>query len=1360
MVTKPKPWIPLHVHSEYSALDGIIRIPPYVRWCEKNEVPAATVTDHGVMSGHVDLDIHTSKTNIKPIFGCELYATSLTGDPFWSSQGERDRVFHLLAIALSQKGYRNLMKLVTASHRNYKRKPLTTRSMIEEYGEDIVFSTACIEGELPSIFASKDSESGKADRAKAFVDTMTSLVGRERFFVELLDIGDNSPLQKKINAQLNDFASQMGLKTILTTDSHYFIEDRMWHEYILAAQTKKTIYDDKRLSLADFDLSLRAPEQMWERWGEIYPEALRNTVEIASMVQRFQMRPDKFLLPHIDAEAPLPELARRGLGNIFEEYRFDPSVREKYRDRLEHELEIVHSMGFADYFLMVHDVVRWARQQDIIVGPGRGSAAGSLLAWTLGITSIDPIRFNLIFERFLNPARISMPDIDLDFEDERRGEVIAYLQRKYGENAVSPIINFSRPDWKQALRDSARVQGYEYGWSDKLVKSLEAIIGLAAPHLDEEETEQTVQEMIKQATQRALEKKDVEKVVRLASKMRGLLRHYGRHAAGMIIAPGDITDYVPLCSLKGDLVAQYDMSGIDYMKLVKMDILGLSTLTTIRKTVEYSQHVDPDTPNMNTLIRYLNRNGTLDDMASEIPIEDRHGIDGITRKSISDTLIMLGQGDATGIFQLASQGMRKLLVSVKPKNIDELSALIALYRPGPLNSGMTKAYGSKKREVELRREKGEHGVAVKTEPIVTFPESVRGTIEDIAGDTLGIVVYQEHVIRIAQEVAGYTAGEADLLRRAMGKKKTEVMDAEKEHFVKAAVENGIPEKDAAQVFDKLAYFSGYGFNKSHSTAYAFLAFITAWYKATRPQSFWAALLCEKSSKKQEEFALYLREATRTQKIIPPAIKMGKGFRNFDLETSILINKKKGPVRDLLKSRDNRCEVWNIIDAWAIRLGLDFLKGWSGKKIKTIEDVPFDRLRTLQDLLWYLIFDDEGRNVSPGNIGTLCLSGVLDYMLRRTISKSGRGFAPYQFRLELIKLNDGDFKRYIPGTETTLYSLLYMGIRDFTKKPPDGDFPFVVRQSNGFWGSYLDYVISHIRHKMTLKKRFWSRDMAENYVKEKLFPIIDGLLTLAEDNVRAMHVDFSSRIRGLQTLYMMEKEYFGESLSVPSHYLAQEMISYRYTFFADEITTARGYFNRLDRGEIKTPLDEAVIKRGVWILGYFQKLWTDSRSGNMKLILAGRWGSYSPALFIGVDRDTAKYIKNNKYIKKDEIIAVKASRKGWNWEIDDGPEYVVPIPVNSFAEGSDYSPIILPRTAGEPVFVRIPIKRKDPGGISTIKYLVKNNKIFYDNDFRSGNTYFIFTPKILEETSHIACQPARNVINKLFHPQVNNKIPQL
>lgn len=1337
-----KAWVPLHVHSEYSALDGAIKVSPLVRWCGLNGVPAAAVTDHGVMSGHVDLDVRTKGTPIKPIFGCELYATSIAGDPFWAAADSKGRIFHLLALAINQKGYRNLMKMVTASHRNFRRKPITTRAMIEEFGEGIIFSTACIEGELPGIFASDDTPANKADRARAFADTMISIVGRDRFFVELLDIGDRDALQHRINGELNDFASSHGLRTIMTTDSHYFSEDAAWHDYILAAQVKRTIFDKNRLSLEGFDLSLRTPEHMWERWGQKYPEALRNTVEVASMVERFEMSPENFLLPHVGSEASLPELARSGLEQIFQTHRFDVPTREAYRGRLEDEMKIVFGMGFEDYFLMVHDVVAWAKKQGIMVGPGRGSAAGSLMAWSLGITAIDPIRFNLIFERFLNPSRLSMPDIDLDFEDERRGEVIDYLQKRYGENAVSPIINYSRPDWKQSLRDAARVCAFEPGWSDKLVKSLEGIIGLATPHSDDEETVRVAQEMIEKASGQNLGDENVEKVVNLASKMKGLLRHYGRHAAGMIIAPGDITDYVPLCNLKGDMVAQYDMAGVDYMKMVKMDILGLSTLSTIRRTIEYSRQYDPSTPDMDTIVGHLNRNGTLEDMASEIPMDDRDGMDGITRKSMSDTVLLLAQGDSTGVFQLASTGMRKLLLSVRPRNIDELSALIALYRPGPLNSGMTKAYCSTRREKEIRSRKGDK--AAKAEVIATFPESVRAAIENIASDTEGIIVYQEHVIRTAQELAGYTAGQADLLRRAMGKKKASVMSSEREHFVEAASKRGIPASDADDVFEKLAYFSGYGFNKSHSTAYAFLAFITAWYKANRPQPFWAALLCEKSAKKQEEFVPFLREASRRVRIIPPAISSSDRILSDCAETSILLNTASRVVQETLK-KGGGGEVWNLSDAWSVRLGLGFLKGWSGKKIESIDGIAFDKITTVQDLLRYLILDDKGKTLPPGSIGALFLSGVFDQMLGQTMAEAGRKLPPYRLRLEMVGLNTERFDRKVPGSDMTLYSALYRGVQGLTAKTEqamNGEMPFKVQQTNGFWGSYINFVVSGIRKKMGLK-RPWADETVEIYLQEHVFPVIDCLISMAEESSTRLASDYPSRVAALQTLYLTEREWVGESVTMPSWRLAAEMMDYRFTLYADEATTMTGYFNRLAREGANTPLDKAMLEGGVWIIGYFSRLWFDN-SGNAKMILTGRWGDYSPSLFVGVSREVARFVRDNRNMKQGEMVAVRAVRRDWSWDVTGGTECVAPVGVNTFLEG-DTAPVKAPQAPGSPVFVRIFRNTRDPRGEAVMRYLAANSERFHGGDFASENVLAFISPRTLEEETSVRCQRASSLL---------------
>jgi DNA polymerase-3 subunit alpha len=1301
-------WIPLHVHSEYSALDGAIKIKPYVKWAAAAGHEALAVTDHGVMCGHVDLDKATSGSGLKPIYGCEMYTSSLLdGSKVTPLPG--DRIYHLLVLARDAQGYRNLMKLMTAAHRNLHRKALVTRDMLEEHAGGLVLSTACIEGELPRLL-----EAGNDRGARFFVDTLRSIAGPGNAFVELMDTGDKDQAQIQSNQRLNALAHAMGVPTIITTDSHYFAQDRPWHDALLAAQTKKTLDDPNRLSLAGYDLSLRTADAMEARWRSVYPEALDNTALLADSIGRFPIAPETFQMPRVNMGVSLEELSRRGLDALVERYYLHGTSGDYHR-QLDYELGVIRQMGFENYFLMVYDLVNWAKGQGIMVGPGRGSAAGSVLAWSLGITSIDPLRYGLLFERFLNPERISMPDIDLDFEDERRGEVVSYLHQRYGENAVAPIINYSRPEWKQALKDAARVLGFSAEWANRFSKTVDPTLATAAETFGDN-MEALQEKIVTDGITEHLGDEPVRKTVELAGHMRGLLRHYGKHAAGMVVAPGDITDFTPLYNLKGDLVTQFDMNGIDHLKMVKMDLLGLSTLTQIKRTVELARTFDPETPSMEDLVDLLNRHGMTAEMDKGIPAHDRTDpiLSKISRDSITSTLSILERGETTGVFQLASSGMRKLLTGLRPRNIDDLSALVALYRPGPLNSGMTRDFVRKRQALSGKggRRKGNESDAQQS----PFPESVAPAIEKITSDTSGLIVYQEHVMRVAREIAGYSLGQADMLRRAMGKKKAEVMAAEKSRFVQMAGVKGFPEQDAAEVFDKLEYFSGYGFNKSHSTAYAFLAFITGWYRANRAPAFWAALLEETAlTKKQEELAPFLREASRYMRIIPPVLSPGE--RPEDASTAVVMDDASSRLLRQLEEPGSGAmgNIWKIRGIWGVRLGLEFVRGWSHKKLEAIQNVPLGTMKTMTDLFRYLVTDPAGCETSAGSMGSLFLSGVLDPILRETAKGFGLDTQPYLTRLALIELN-------AEAPDPGLIQDMLNACRPFTRKDmADGRFPFEVRTTNGVFGSWLDYVCEGVRKKQVAKRSPWLSASVEDYTTRCFVPVVEALVRQGEILGRRLQEDFPARITARQSLYVTETESLGESVSVPSWLLAAEMADCRFALYGDEMSVLADMAR-----DPECATDDLVMSatgKGIWVLGYLNGLYT-GKDGNSKVILGGRWGEGSQPSFVSVTPRQAETLGSEILYRRGAPVFIKASLsprypgrydRGLDWKMDEGTVSWVFPGVAQFGGEGTKSPLILPQDGR--FFVRLPMDA-EAGSVRTglLRYLEGNAKKYHSNDF--------------------------------------------
>ena len=778
-------YVSLHLHTEYSLLDGAIRIKELVKKAVDFRMPAVAMTDHGNLFGVVDFYKQVSRAGLKPIIGCEVYVAP--GSRLDKGSSENEASFHLILLARDNSGYRNLVSLVTRAYlEGFYYKPRIDMGLLEQYSGGLIGLSACLKGEICHCL-----QRGYFDRARERALQFKHILGPENFFIEIQENG--LPEQKEANRKLIELARELHIGLVATNDCHYLNkEDARAHEILLCIQTGKTLKDINRMRFGTEEFYFKSPAEMKEAFAEI-PEAIENTRTIAERCN-VDFRMGDFLLPKYEVEGGgdpddfLARLAGEGLEKKFgmREYSPGEGVPELYKARLQAELDVIRKMGYASYFLIVWDFISYARRKGIPVGPGRGSAAGSLVSYSIGITEIDPIKYNLLFERFLNPERVSMPDIDVDFCQDRRAEVIAYVSEKYGKERVAQIITFGTMAAKAAIRDVGRAMDMPYAEVDKIAKlvpnTLKITIG------DAIKAEPQLKELYETDDQ-------VRQLLDVAMRLEGLNRHASTHAAGVVISPVPLTEYTPLYKSPSDesIMTQFDMGSVEGIGLLKFDFLGLKTLTVISKTLDH--------------LRQGGKNLSLED----IPLDDRK------------TYELLCSGQTTGIFQLESAGMRDILLKMSPNRFEDLIAINALYRPGPIGSGMIDDF--------IKRKKGK--VAVKYE----LPQ-----LKEILDETYGVILYQEQVMRIANKLANFTLGQADILRKAMGKKKADVMAKEKEHFIEGAKSNGISEKKAVRIFDLMELFAEYGFNKSHSAAYAFVSFQTAYLKAHYPVEFMAATL--------------------------------------------------------------------------------------------------------------------------------------------------------------------------------------------------------------------------------------------------------------------------------------------------------------------------------------------------------------------------------------------------------------------------------------------------------------------------------------------------------------------------------------
>ena len=864
------PFVHLHVHTEYSLLDGAIRINELLKKASNLNMEAVAVTDHGNIFGAVELFSQASKTGVKPILGCETYvAPGNRKDRNASGEGVLN-AYHLILLVMNEEGYRNLSRLVTLSHlEGFYYHPRIDMDLLREHHRGLIACSACLKGKIPYLL-----HRGRYEEAKEEALTLASIFDKDRFYIEIQANG--LPDQFRVNALLEKFARDLSLPLIATNDCHYLKrEDAEAHDALLCIQTGKTMDDPKRLKFSTDEFFFKSGEEMAAAFaGDSREEAFKNTVEVARRC-RFEMEFGRYKYPVFSTSAGekrsldemLTENARQGLEarlkQIPDEGRtLSDDERKEYEERLEYELGVIKKMGFAGYFLIVADFIDYARKANIPVGPGRGSAAGSLVAYSIRITNIDPIKYGLLFERFLNPHRISMPDIDIDFCMNGRDEVIRYVADKYGRDNVGQIITFGTMKARAAIRDVGRTLGIPYGEVDRIAKLVPA-----GPNVTLERAIQEEPELKKLQEGEGHQKK----LLRIAQSLEGLSRHASTHASGVVISDRPLVEYLPLFKGTNDeVMTQFTMEEIEKLGLIKFDFLGLKTLTVIKHALALIE-------------RTLGHQVDID----KIPLDDQASYQ------------LCGEGKTTGVFQLESSGMKDLLRRLKPEVFEDLIALVALYRPGPLGSNMVEEFIA-----------GKHG---KTKIKYMLPE-----LKPVLQETYGVILYQEQVMKIAQILAKYSLAEADELRKAIGKKKAEVMAQHRERFIEGSKQTGINPALAEKLFDLIEKFGGYGFNKSHSAAYALIAYQTAYLKAHYPVQFMAALLTQDMGNQDKTIKNIAECRDMGIQILPPDLNESQpdfavveGGIRFGLAAVKNVGMKA--IESVIEERDKGGPFKNLID---------------------------------------------------------------------------------------------------------------------------------------------------------------------------------------------------------------------------------------------------------------------------------------------------------------------------------------------------------------------------------------------------------------------------------------------------------------
>ena len=858
----------LHVHTEYSLLDGFSRVKTLVKRAKEKGMTAVAITDHGCMFGAIDFYKAAKAEGIKPIIGCEVYTAprKLTDkDPNYDKhQG------HLVLLAKDMVGYKNLIKIVSKSYVNgFYYKPRTDMDELKKHSQGLIALSACLAGDVPRAIMN-----GNYDKARKLAMEYREIFGNGNYYLEIQDHG--LPEQKQVNTEVVRLSRELNIPLVATNDVHYVDkDDAKIQDILMCLQMQKTIDDENRMKFPSDEFYLKSREEMEQLFPEL-EEALDNTNEIAERCNvEFEFH--KYHLPRYDVpegyttNGYFRELCQKGLVE-----RYGEDCPEEYKERLEYELNTIENMGYVEYFLIVWDFINFAKQNNIMVGPGRGSAAGSIVAYTLKITDIDPMKYSLLFERFLNPERVSMPDIDIDFCYERREEVIDYVKRKYGEDHVAQIITFGTMGAKIAIRDVARVLNVSYNKADQIAKEIPFELGMTIDKA-----------MDSNPTLVELYESDAEarEVIDISKRLEGTLRHASTHAAGVVIARNPVDEYVPLYKHQDSITTQFTMTTLEELGLLKMDFLGLRTLTVIRDALDlielnrdikgYTEHID----------------------FSKMEYDD------------DEVFETLSQGNTLGVFQLESSGMRNFMKQLKPNSFEDIVAGISLFRPGPMDSIPT--YIENKNNPEK----------------VTY---INDKLRPILEVTYGCLVYQEQVMQVVRDLAGYSYGRSDLVRRAMSKKKMDVMEEERQYFIHGkfddegnieipgCIRNGISEEDANKIFDDMIDFARYAFNKSHAAAYGVLAYETAYLKVHYPVEFMAALMTSIMGN-SDKVVEYIRECNAIGiPVNPPDIN--KSFSKFSVEgdsirfgLAAVKNVGVNIIENIVKEREENGEFKDFVD---------------------------------------------------------------------------------------------------------------------------------------------------------------------------------------------------------------------------------------------------------------------------------------------------------------------------------------------------------------------------------------------------------------------------------------------------------------
>ncbi len=878
----------LHVHSHYSLLDGLAKIDDLINKAKELNMDSLALTDHGVLYGAIEFYQKAKKAGIKPIIGCELYIAP-EGRRFKRPNIDKKR-WHITVLAKNKKGYQNLIELVTKAHlEGFYYRPRVDKQLLKEKSEGLIAMSACLHGEISQLILD-----GNIKKAEQIAFKYQDIFGEGNFYLELMP-HDNLEEQKTVNKALKNISQKTGIPLVATSDVHYTNKnDKEAQEILMCIQTNNTIEDENRMTLDD-DFSLKSPEEIKEYFKDV-PEAVANTQVIANQCN-LEIELGKTELPYFSL--PKGETVDKYLKNLCQQglkKRYKKSTSE-IKERLDYELEIIEKTGFASYFLIVYDFVDWAKNQNIVVGPGRGSAGGSLVAYLLGITNVDPLKYGLLFERFLNPERISMPDIDLDFADTRRDQVIEYVANKYGRDKVAQIITFGTMAARAAVRDVGRALGYSYNFCDKLAKMIPFFWSLEDALSGVPELKQSY-DVDPQA----------RRLIDLAKKLEGVARHASTHACGVVITRNSLNQHTPLqfsSSSQGEtaIVTQYEMHAIEDLGLLKMDFLGLRNLTIIENTIKLIKN---------------RRNKEVD--IENIPLNNKKAFK------------LLQKANTTGVFQLESSGMKRYLKQLKPTELEDIVAMVALFRPGPMEL-IPKFIARKHGQQEINY------LHPKLEPILK--------------NTYGIAVYQEQLFRIVRDLAGFTLSEADVLRKAVGKKIEKLLEQQRNKMIEGMIKNGIDEKTARKVWEFIKPFARYGFNRSHATCYGLIGYQTAYLKANYTPEFMTALINAEQNDIDKVSKLVGEIKNEGIEVSPPDIN--KSFNNFTLVSNKNIlfgltaikNVGHNVVESIVEERKKNGQYKSIVD---------FLNRVSSKDLnkRSLESLirvgAFDQLENREKLL--------------------------------------------------------------------------------------------------------------------------------------------------------------------------------------------------------------------------------------------------------------------------------------------------------------------------------------------------------------------------------------------------------------------------